>query len=153
MSDSDGLRVHLQRVLRAPRSLVFEACTEAEKLAQWWGPHGFTAPAVDLDLRVGGSYRIAMQPPDRDLFYLSGEFREIDPPARLVYSFRWEDPDPEDRETVVALSLRDLGEASELDLVQVGFATERRRALHEAGWTDSLDRLQQLMSSAASAAE
>jgi uncharacterized protein YndB with AHSA1/START domain len=153
MTDSGGLRVHLQRVLRAPRSLVFEACTEAEKLAQWWGPHGFTAPAVDLDLRVGGSYRIAMQPPDGDLFYLSGEFREIEPPARLVYSFRWEDPDPEDRETVVAVSLRDLGESSEFDLVQAGFATERRRALHQAGWTDGLDRLQQLMSSGASAEE
>jgi uncharacterized protein YndB with AHSA1/START domain len=130
---------------------VFDACTDAHKLAEWWGPRGFTAPGVDLDLRVGGSYRIAMQPPDGDLFYLSGEFREIDPPARLVYSFRWEDPDPEDRETVVTVSLRDLGESTEFDLVQTGFATERRRALHEAGWTDSLDRLEQVLASRTSA--
>jgi uncharacterized protein YndB with AHSA1/START domain len=151
MADPDELTVHLHRVLRAPRPLVFETCTEAEKLAQWWGPHGFTSPGVDLDLRVGGSYRIAMQPPDGELFYLSGEFREVDPPARLVYSFRWEDPDPEDRETVVTVSLLDLGDSTEFDLVQAGFATERRRALHEAGWADSLDRLQQLMASAGSA--
>jgi hypothetical protein len=68
-----------------------------------------------------------------------------------VYSFRWEDPDPEDRETVVTVSLRDLGESTEFDLVQTGFATERRRALHEAGWTDSLDRLEQVLASRTSA--
>lgn len=99
-----------------------------------------------MDLRVGSAYRIAMQPPDGNLFYLSGEFLEIDAPARLVYTFRWEDPDPEDRETVVTISLRERDDSTELDLVQEGFATERRRALHEGGWTDSLDRLEQLLS-------
>ena len=151
IADPSGLTLHLDRVVRAPRPLVFEACTEAEKLAQWWGPRGFTAPAVELDLRVGGSYRIAMQPPDGELFYLSGEFRAIEPPARLVYTFRWEDPDPEDRETVVTVSLRDLADATEFDLAQTGFATERRRALHAGGWADSLDRLQQAMRSGGSA--
>jgi uncharacterized protein YndB with AHSA1/START domain len=151
MADPGGLTLYLRRRLLAPPAAVFDACTDAHKLAEWWGPRGFTAPGVDLDLRVGGSYRIAMQPPDGDLFYLSGEFREIDPPARLVYSFRWEDPDPEDRETVVTVSLRDLGESTEFDLVQTGFATERRRALHEAGWTDSLDRLEQVLASRTSA--
>jgi hypothetical protein len=64
-----------------------------------------------------------------------------------VYTFRWEEPDPDDRETVVDLSFRDLGDATDLALVQWGFATEARRALHVDGWTDSLDRLQGLMSS------
>jgi len=93
-----------------------------------------------------------MQPPEGDVFYLSGEFREVDPPARLAYTFRWEEPDPEDRETFVTLSLRDLDDSTEFALVQTGFAAEPRRALHEAGWTDSLDRFQQLLSSRPSAA-
>jgi uncharacterized protein YndB with AHSA1/START domain len=147
MGDPGGLTLHLNRVVRASPATVFDACTDAEKLAQWWGPNGFRVPAVDLDLRVGGSYRIAMQPPDGELFYLSGEFREIEPPARLAYTFRWEDPDPEDRETVVTASLRAVGDSTEFDLVQTGFATEPRRALHRAGWGDSLDRLQELMAS------
>jgi uncharacterized protein YndB with AHSA1/START domain len=151
MADPGGLTLHLRRRLFASPAAVFDACTDARQLAEWWGPHGFTVPGVDLDLRVGGSYRIAMQPPDGALFHLSGEFREIDPRARLVYSFRWEDPDPEDRETVVTVSLRDLGESTEFGLVQTGFATERRRALHEAGWTDSLDRLEQVLASRTSA--
>jgi uncharacterized protein YndB with AHSA1/START domain len=140
------LALHMVRVLPAPRPFVFKACTEPDELAKWWGPRGFTAPSVEVDLRVGGSYRIAMQPPDGDLFYLSGEFREVDPPANLAYTFRWEDPDPDDQETVVTLSLGDLGESTELVFTQHTFATEGRRALHEQGWTDGLDRLQNLLS-------
>lgn len=140
----------MKRVLPAPRPLVFKAWTEPDELAKWWGPRGFTAPSVEVDLGVGGSYRIAMQPPDGDVFYLSGEFREVDPPAHLAYTFRWEEPDPDDQETVVTLSLGDLGESTELVFTQRAFATEGRRALHEQGWTESLDRLQELMSPGAS---
>ena len=61
-------------------------------------------PSLELDLRPGGSYRIGMQPPEGDLFYLSGEFREVDRPAQLAYTFRYEDPDPDDQENVVTLS-------------------------------------------------
>ncbi|MET8678128.1 SRPBCC domain-containing protein [Streptomyces sp. NPDC004647] len=152
MAHDGGLRLRMQRVLRAPRSVVFRALTEPQKLAKWWGPDGFTIPSVESDLRPGGGYRIAMQPPEGDLFYLVGEFLEVDPPERLSYTFRWEDPDPEDRETVVALSLRDIGETSaELVFTQGDFATERRRALHDEGWTQGLNKLEELMSSAASA--
>jgi len=151
MADSEGLTLRLDRVLPAPRQLVFRACTEPDELAQWWGPHGFTTPEVDLDLRVGGGYRFGMQPPDGELFHLSGEFREIEPPARLVYTFRWEEPDPEDRETLVTMTLQDRGDSTEVALVQSGFATEARRSLHVDGWTDCLERLQDLLSSRRSA--
>jgi uncharacterized protein YndB with AHSA1/START domain len=58
------------------------------------GSSGLTTPAIELDLRVGGRYRFAMQPPEGDLFHLTGEFREVDPPSRLVYTFVWEAPGP-----------------------------------------------------------
>jgi uncharacterized protein YndB with AHSA1/START domain len=136
----------MTRVLPAARPVVFAALTEPEELAKWWGPAGFTAPGVDVDLRVGGAYRIAMQPPDGELFHLAGEYRDVDPPALVSYTFRWEEPDPDDRETLVTLSLGDLGESTELRFTQGPFATEARRALHEQGWTDGLERLQQLLS-------
>jgi uncharacterized protein YndB with AHSA1/START domain len=151
MSETGDLTLHLHRVVPAPRTQVFEACTSSRELPQWWGPHGFTTPQIDLDLHVGGAYRFAMQPPDGEVFHLSGEFLAIDPPARLVYTFRWEEPDPDDRETVVDLSFRDLDGSTDVALVQSGFATEERRALHEGGWTDSLDRLQDLMAARGSA--
>jgi len=134
----------MSRALPARRSRVFSALTEPDELAKWWGPNGFTAPNVEIDPRVGGAYRIAMQPPEGEFFYLVGEFREVEPPARLSYTFRWEDPDPEDQETIVTLSLEDLGDTTEFEFSQGEFATERRRALHDEGWTNSLDRLHEL---------
>jgi uncharacterized protein YndB with AHSA1/START domain len=122
---------------------VFAACVEPEKLAQWWGPAGFTSPSVGLDLRKGGRYRITMQPPDGEAFHLRGEFREVDPPQRLVYTFEWEEPDPDDQETMVTLSFVDHREGTKLVLDQRPLATEARRTLHEAGWTESLERLEQ----------
>jgi uncharacterized protein YndB with AHSA1/START domain len=145
------LALQMRRVLRAPPSIVFRALTEPGQLAKWWGPTGFTTPSVELDLRVGGSYRIAMQPPEGKLFYLTGEFREVEPPARLVYTFRWEDPTPDDRETVVTLSLREVADGTELDFAQGTFATEERRALHNQGWSDGFDKLEKLISSSSGA--
>jgi uncharacterized protein YndB with AHSA1/START domain len=148
MTAGDGLVLRLKRILPGPRAAVYRALSDPGELARWWGPRGFTAPSVEFDPRVGGSYRIAMQPPGGDLFYLSGEFREVDPPARLAYTFRWDPPDPDDRQTVVRLSLQDQGERTEVLLTQGEFATDQRRALHEEGWTDSFGRLDQLLSEA-----
>ena len=144
MSITTQLTLHLERHLPAPPPLVFKMHTEPDLLAQWWGPHGFSTPSIELDLRPGGAYRIEMQPPDGDHFTLTGEFREIDPPTRLTYTFRWDPPDADDQETVVTVSLRDLGDSTALTIEQSPFATQERRALHQQGWTESLDRLDQL---------
>ena len=135
--------LHLEKVLRARPERVFAAFVEAGKLAEWWGPAGFSAPGLELDAREGGRYRITMQPPDGEAFHLRGEFREVDPPRRLVYTFEWEEPVPDDRETVVTLSFLGDREGTRLVLDQGPFATEARRALHETGWTESLERLEQ----------
>lgn len=148
-AEPDGLRLRLERDLPAPRSVVFSAISEADELAKWWGPAGFTSPSVDFDPHVGGGYRIAMQPPDGDLFHLRGEFRQVDPPARLAYTFIWEEPDPDDRETIATLTLEDLGESTRLMLDQGPFLTEARLALHHDGWTDGFNRLEELMSAGA----
>jgi uncharacterized protein YndB with AHSA1/START domain len=141
----DGLVLRLKRILPAARASVYRALSDPGELAKWWGPRGFTAPSVEFDPRVSGSYRIAMQPPDGDLFYLSGEFREVDPPALLAYTFRWDPPDPDDRQTLVTLSLQDRGGGTEVLLTQGEFATEERRALHKEGWSDSFARLEQVL--------
>ena len=147
-SQSGELRLHLTAKLEAPPTTVFKACAEPDELAKWWGPADFSCPSVELDLRPGGRYRIAMQPPDGELFHLSGEFREVDPPAGLSYTFEWEEPHPDDQPTVVTLTFRDLGKSTEFILDQGPFATEERRALHEAGWSDSFVRLSEVVSPA-----
>ena len=141
----EGFALELGHTFPATREQIFAALTEPPELVTWWGPSGFTTPEIELELRVGGGYRLGMQPPDGELFHLSGEFLEIEPPSSLAYTFRWEEPDPEDRVTVVRLTVAAASAASadvtELSLRHSGFATEARRALHHAGWTDSFQRL------------
>ena len=136
-------------VLDAPRERVFGMLSEPAELRRWWGPHGFTTPEIELELRPGGAYRFAMQPPDGALFHLSGEFLQIDPPRRLAYTFRWEEPDPDDRETIVKLSLVAVGDATHVSLWQGAFATEARLALHRDGWSESFERLREQVASGA----
>ena len=120
---------------------MFAACAEPDQLGGWWGPAGFTAPGVDLDVREGGRYRITMQPPDGEAFHLNGQYSEVDPPRRLAFTFVWEEPDPDDQETLVTLSFSDHGGGTRLVLDHGSFATQARYELHQAGWTETLDRL------------
>ena len=146
MTQSGELTLELERVVPAAASVVFGAFSTADELAKWWGPKGFTVPSLDFKPRVGDSYRIEMQPADGDPFYITGEFREVDPSARLVYTFVYEDPDPDDVETLAELSFRDHGESTEVVFTQGPFKTQARRELHRNGWTDSFDKLEQLIS-------
>jgi uncharacterized protein YndB with AHSA1/START domain len=137
--------LHLEKVLKAPRERVFAACVDPESLAAWWGPKDFTVPSVEIDPREGGRYRFTMQPPDGEAFHLRGEFREVEPPRLLVYTFEWEEPDPDDQETVVTLSFLEDGDGTRLILDQGPFATEARYGLHETGWTETLERLERFL--------
>ncbi|MEU4468826.1 SRPBCC domain-containing protein [Streptomyces sp. NPDC024017] len=148
MTQDVQLRLHLECELADEPVRVFRELTDPGEVARWWGPDGFSTPSVEIDLRPGGAYRIAMQPPEGELFYLVGEYIDVDPPVGLSYTFRWEDPDPEDRETVVTLSLYDTDvRQSHLTLDQGDFATERRRALHEEGWVQGLGKLGEMLAS------
>ena len=140
-----GLVLELACVVEASPERVFGALTEPADLATWWGPRGFTMPEIELDPTVGGGYRFTMQPPDGDAFHIAGRFLEIHPPSRLVYTFRYEEPDPDDRQTVVVLTLRAAGHATEVSLSQGEFATQERLALHHGGWSDSFEKLRELI--------
>ena len=140
---SDELWLRMTRVVPVPRAEVWRAMTDAEEVASWWGPKGFSTRGLEFDPEVGAAYRIAMQPPEGELFHLHGEFREVDPPSRLSYTFVWDPPDPEDRETLVTLSLADLGEGTEVELTQGEFATQDRLDLHDGGWTESFEKLEE----------
>ena len=135
------LTVRLSVTVDGSPRRVFAAMTDPRQVAEWWGPNGFTCPEVSLDVRVGGVYRIAMRPPVGEVFHLVGAYVEVDPPSRLEYTFRWEPPDPDDRETIARVTLRDANGATDVELIQGPFATEARRDLHQAGWVDSLTRL------------
>jgi Uncharacterized conserved protein len=136
-----GLHLHLEKVLASPPERVFAAFTDGDELRQWWGPEAFTVRHLQFDVAEGASYRITMQPPDGDAFHLGGMFRVVEPPRRLVFTFVWEEPDPDDQETLVVLSFESAGEGTNLLLDQQPFKTEQRWQLHRDGWTDTVKRL------------
>jgi uncharacterized protein YndB with AHSA1/START domain len=142
MNEESGLRrLTLNYVLGVPRERVFRMLTEPAELVKWWGPHGIMLLTADVDLRIGGGYRFVMKPSEGPAFHLSGQFLSVDPPDGLSYTFEYEEPTPDDRETVVSLALEDRGQDTVLSLTQGVFATEERLALHRVGWSDSLERL------------
>lgn len=135
----------IERTLPAPRERVYEAFAAADRLARWWGPEGFEIPRLDYEPRVGERFRIEMAPPQGDAFHLAGEFREVEPPSRLAFTFEWEPADPDDVVTLAALTFRERGGSTQVELEQGPFRTEERRALHRDGWGESLDKLERLL--------
>jgi uncharacterized protein YndB with AHSA1/START domain len=142
---SHDLTLELERIVSAPAAEVFAAFTDPERLAAWWGPEGFSVPAVDFAPRVGEAYRIEMQPPEGEAFQLVGAFREVDPPARLAFTFRWEPPAADDVETLVDLTFTDLDGSTKVVLTQGEFSTRGRWELHRDGWTQSFERLERIL--------
>jgi uncharacterized protein YndB with AHSA1/START domain len=143
--EADGLTLEFKRVLPAAPPEVFRLFADPDELAKWWGPAGFSVPSLDFNPAVGSSYRIEMQPPEGDAFYLTGEFREVDPPTRLSFTFVWEPPDPDDVETLVELSFREADDATEVDFKQGTFKTEERRELHRSGWGESFEKVEAIV--------
>jgi uncharacterized protein YndB with AHSA1/START domain len=83
----------ISRTFDAPRNLVFKAITEADRLAKWWGPKGFTWISGRLDLRPGGLFHYCMRSPDGHDMWGKFEYHEIKPPERLVFATSFSDPE------------------------------------------------------------
>ncbi len=132
-------RLQIRRTFQAPRDRVFRAWTSAEELKRWHAPAPLTTPVVEVDLRVGGKYRIVMQAPDGSRHSAVGEYREIDPPKKLVFTWSWEGGDL--GETLVTVDFLDRGAATELILTHERFPNETERDKHQDGWNKVLDKL------------
>lgn len=141
------------RVLDAPRSLVFKAWTEPERLVHWWGPQGFTTPSCKMDVRAGGGIRIQMRGPDGTDHWLKGVYREIAKPERLVFTWAWLDTDGKPgHETLVTLSFAEQGGKTRLTLHQAVFESVTARDAHQDGWTSCLVRLAEYLARPAAGA-
>jgi len=136
----------LERVFDAPRELVFKAWTEPARLAQWWGPRGFTSPRCEWDPRSGGLIRVDMRGPNGVIYPMGGAYREIVAPERIVFTAGALDANGEllfeilntvtfaenDGRTTLTLHTRVLRAAP---------GAEKYLNGHKAGWSQSIDRL------------
>jgi uncharacterized protein YndB with AHSA1/START domain len=130
------------RVIDAPRALVFRAWTQPEHVARWWGPKGFTVTHCEMDVRVGGAYRCAMRSPQGTEYWKRGVYREIVEPERVVFTFAWEQPDGSlEHELLTTVTFEAHGRKTRLTLRQGVFETTGRRDDHVTGWSSTLERL------------
>jgi uncharacterized protein YndB with AHSA1/START domain len=132
--------LELRRTLPAPPERVFRAWTEAGQVKQWFGPKGCTVPEAELDLRVGGRYRFTLEEPD-GRHIVAGEYVEISPPERLVFTWKWEHVPEDSPETLVTVEFLPRGDGTEMVLTHERFPSADVRDLHNQGWTSSFDCL------------
>ena len=132
----------LTRRFRARPEKVYAAWTEPETLAQWFGPSK-VAPGTtraELDVRVGGHYRISFSNASGEYNEVGGVYREVVPNERLVFSWAWHST-PE-RESLVTISIKPDGAGTLLTFHHAQFADETARDNHQRGWTEFLDKLE-----------
>jgi uncharacterized protein YndB with AHSA1/START domain len=148
-------RMVITRIFDAPRALVWKAWTEPQYVMQWWGSKGFTAPVCKIDFRVGGKFLCCMKSPDGQEGWNGGEYHEIVPHEKIVYSLYFADSqgnkvDPaqlgieheaiEDARDVVIFE--DFGNG-QTKLTMIGNETmeEAKNSGQVEGWNEILDKV------------
>jgi uncharacterized protein YndB with AHSA1/START domain len=136
----------IEHVFKAPPEQVFAAWTDPAILAAWWGPETFHTPEYAMDVREGGAWRTVMRNEKGEAHIVSGVYREIAPPRRLVMTWGWQQPDgARGHETTVELDFEPVADGTRLRLVQRVFATVENRDGHRMGWQSSFSKLDRLI--------
>jgi uncharacterized protein YndB with AHSA1/START domain len=128
----------VRKSIRASPERVFDAWTQPEHLKLWWGPKSVECIDAEVDLRVGGRYRIANQFPDGKILWISGEFETIERPHRLVYTWRVGSEAAAERVTV---TFEERAKKTEVIVMHERIPTQAMRDMHEQGWVGCLDGL------------
>ena len=144
---SPPLALKARRVLNATPQQVFDAWTVPALLRGWFAAaEDFTTPLAEVDLRVGGRYRLGMQPPGgAQVLVATGEYLEIEPPSRLVFTWQWEGTAQDERLTLVTLALQPHGAGTQLVLTHEQFDSAANRDQHALGWQGCLNQLERLL--------
>jgi len=147
--------LHMNRRFDAPRERVFNAWTSPEVLLEWWraGPDWET-PAAEVDLRPGGSYRLSMRDTEKgETHTVVGEYKEVQPPERLVYTWSWESNTDEmagSTGSLVTVEFKEDDGATEVTLTHSGFSDEHLKNMHAHGWEACIANLERHLAGAAS---
>lgn len=138
--------VSIRRSYPVAPDKVWRAWTEPQALSQWFGPGATASRAeAEIDLRVGGRFRIAFPMPDGEVQEASGEYVEVVPNRRLVFSWAWKGTP--DRVSRITIALQPLADGTELHFVHDRFFDDKARANHERGWQLFFVNLQDFLGS------
>lgn len=143
----------ITRHVNAPPEKVFKAWTTPKALMRWFAPSDHhSTPLAEVDLRVGGRYRIRIQAPDGTLSTVGGVYKEIRPPKRLVLTWAWEAGSGcgttvvTGHETLVTVQFVDRDHVTDVIVTHEHFPTPEDRHAHHEGWTGCLDRFSHALS-------
>lgn len=143
----EGPSLTLVRTLRAPPARVWEAWTQPAQMMRWFGPHHTSVETVEVDLREGGGFRVALREDNGARHEAVGGYTTIEPERRLV--FRWNWASMPERVSRVTVAFRAVAEGTEVTLTHDRFADAETAKRHTRGWTESLERLVALFGAAA----
>jgi uncharacterized protein YndB with AHSA1/START domain len=137
-------QISLVRRIAARPAIVFPALVTAEGIASWWGPDDFAVISAEADPRVTGSFRVRFPTVDGLEHECAGEFLEIEPPNRVVMSWRWISGGVVDERSNVSrleIRLRSIETGTELTLIHSGLSNDDSARSHDGGWGGALDKL------------
>jgi uncharacterized protein YndB with AHSA1/START domain len=133
----------LVRQIKARPSIVYDAFTRPEQMMRWWGPDAGPVLIAEADVRVGGRFRVRFRMLDGEEAECFGEYLEVEPDQRLVFSWHW--ISTAEHESRVTVELRPTADGTELTFTHAQLASEAAAISHREGWTGSLDKLQRLL--------
>jgi uncharacterized protein YndB with AHSA1/START domain len=139
--------LRVERTFNAPAEAVFDAWTSGDVLRQWWSPGpDWETPVAEADVRVGGSLRIVMRSPDGEEFGGSGEYTEVAPRERLVFTWTWDGHEGHGGSQLIEVEFNDRGDgATTVVVTNRGIRDEESKESHREGWQGSLANLDRLL--------
>ncbi|HEV7132204.1 MAG TPA: SRPBCC domain-containing protein [Gaiellaceae bacterium] len=141
--------LRVQRRIAAPPEAVFDAWTHPDVLRDWWSASPELRPgSIEVDLRVGGRYRLTMVDADGVEHVAFGEYVTVSRPERLAFTWSWEESHADAVDgngTLVEVEFTPDGDGTLVTLTHTGFRSEESRTSHERGWTGCLDSLERRM--------
>jgi uncharacterized protein YndB with AHSA1/START domain len=141
---TDATTLRMTRLIPAPVEIVFNSWTVPTEIKRWWSPEGFTTPVAEVDLRVGGTYRIGMKSPDGEVLYVSGTYREVAPPSKLVFTWAWDEDGTPGHESLITIEFIARGKATEVAFTHEHLLDAESRDKHAHGWVGCFDKLSAL---------
>jgi uncharacterized protein YndB with AHSA1/START domain len=146
MSDT---QLTLERVIPVVPEQLFALWTDPRQLVSWWAPDGFDCSIDCLEARPGGRWRTVMQKSGAAPMAISGQYRIVERPRQLTFTWAWELPDGKrGHETEVSVTFQAVPGGTRLILVQQEFETTAARDRHGSGWLSCFDRLTALSAKA-----
>lgn len=138
-SQRETLRLEVRKMIAATPEQLFAAWTQPERLKEWWGPEGVTCIDAVVDLRVGGKYRLGNRFPDGRVLWIIGEYRVVEPPSKLVYTWQIESESHAPEIVTVCFEARENG--TEVVVIHERIRDVSTRNQHQYGWQGCLTGL------------